>query len=302
MVAMTQLRDVDVDEAPLKNEATATEETPLEQRKHKSKAVKFPTDKVKKSKVTSKNVEVAQEVTNTTKSSKPIDYKKRYDDLKKHYDRKLGEWKHNKEELLAQVNSTQPKYQAPKTPEELATFRDDYPDVYDVVESVAHLQTQEQLGAIEAKVEQLTQREQAVVQREAESTLMAMQPDFREIRESESFHEWASVQPEVVQGWIYENTTDPTLASKAIDLYKLEAGIAIKRGNKESEVIKEEEKDSRGSAADSISVHTKVEPDPSTQEKIWTTSEISSMSEYEYEEFAEDIENAQREGRIIRDT
>ena len=51
---------------------------------------------------------------------KKPDYKKRYDDLKRHYDTKLNEFKHREEELLTQVQ--QPEYTAPKTEEELVKF------------------------------------------------------------------------------------------------------------------------------------------------------------------------------------
>tara|TARA_R110001606_G_scaffold1714_3_gene6515 strand:- start:672 stop:1133 length:462 start_codon:yes stop_codon:yes gene_type:complete len=71
---------------------------------------------------------------------KKPDYKKRYDDLKKHYDSKLNEFKSREEDLLTQVK--QPEYRAPKSPEELEKFKTDYPDVYEVVETVAHMQSE----------------------------------------------------------------------------------------------------------------------------------------------------------------
>jgi len=66
---------------------------------------------------------------------KKVDFKKRYDDLKKHYDRKLGDWKSKEQSLKAEMLAGRTTYVAPKTPEELATFREDYPDVFDVVET-----------------------------------------------------------------------------------------------------------------------------------------------------------------------
>jgi len=73
---------------------------------------------------------------------KKVDFKKRYDDLKKHYDRKLGDWRSKEQALKAEMLSNRPTYTTPKTPEELATFREDYPDVYDVVETVAHMRAE----------------------------------------------------------------------------------------------------------------------------------------------------------------
>ena len=68
------------------------------------------------------------------------DYKKRYDDLKTYYDQKLNEWKQEKEILAAQTNVAEKEqaYAPPKTKEELEQFKDKYPDVYQVVETISH--------------------------------------------------------------------------------------------------------------------------------------------------------------------
>lgn len=231
---------------------------------------------------------------------KKVDYKKRYDDLKKHYDTKLGEWRGKEAEMKADIIANRPKYQAPKTPEELATFREEYPDVYDVVETVAHMRSQEQISDLQEKVEILSHREQEVVRREAEQELLSIHPDFREIRDSEDFHEWAKVQPEAIQSWIYENTGDSTLASRAIDLYKKDAGITSSTNDAgiSTEAVQVTE-DPRGSAADSVKVTTKTD-DPQSQEKIWTTSEIAQLSVNQYEKLQSELDRAFEEGRIVK--
>jgi hypothetical protein len=58
------------------------------------------------------NVEVEELESKKDTPYKRPDYKKRYDDLKRHYDTKLNEFKHREEELLTQVQ--QPEYVAPK--------------------------------------------------------------------------------------------------------------------------------------------------------------------------------------------
>ena len=97
---------------------------------------------------------------------KKPDYKKRYDDLKRHYDTKLNEFKHREEELLNQVQ--QPEYVAPKTEEELEKFKTDYPDVYEVVETVAHMQSESKAKVLEERLSKLQQREQELLQKDAE--------------------------------------------------------------------------------------------------------------------------------------
>ena len=68
---------------------------------------------------------------------KRTNYKKRYDDLKKHYDQKLAEFKQTEQELRAEAMQAQPAYSPPKSEEELESFRQEYPDLYNTVETVA---------------------------------------------------------------------------------------------------------------------------------------------------------------------
>jgi 23S rRNA maturation mini-RNase III len=228
---------------------------------------------------------------------KKVDYKKRYDDLKRHYDRKLGEWKSKEETLKAEAQAARPQYKAPKTPEDLATFREEYPDVYDVVETVAHLRAEEQLAELKAKVNSLSEREQQLVRRDAEQQLLAAHPDFSEIKESEDFHEWAAEQPEEIQGWIYRNATNAKLASRAIDLYKKDRGIATATETKPKQA--QVKKKAEASAAEAVSVKKKAS-EPSGKDKIWTTSEISRLSVQQYEAMSNELDAAFREGRIVK--
>ena len=163
----------------------------------------------------------------TTEKYKKVDFKKRYDDLKRHYDRKLGDWKAKEQALKAEMLAGRTTYVAPKTPEELATFKEDYPDVFDVVETVAHMRAEEQLATLKEQVSQLSEKESISNRRAAEQELLNVHPDFREIRDSEEFHDWARVQPDAIQDWIYNNTGDASLAGRAIELYKLDAGITL---------------------------------------------------------------------------
>ena len=228
---------------------------------------------------------------------KKVDFKKRYDDLKKHYDRKLGDWKSKEQALKAEMLAGRTTYVAPKTPEELATFKEDYPDVFDVVETVAHMRAEEQLASLQEQVSQLSEKESVSNRRAAEQELLNVHPDFKAIRDSEDFHDWARVQPEAIQDWIYKNTGDASLAGRAIELYKLDAGISNKPTEAKSKT-KSPIVDSRGSAADAVSVKAKTQ-DPTPQEKTWTTSEIANLSIDQYEKFQPQIDEAFKEGRIV---
>ena len=227
--------------------------------------------------------------TTKDKPYKRPDYKKRYDDLKKHYDSKLNEFKSREEELLNQVQ--QPEYTAPKTEEELEKFKNDYPDVYEVVETVAHMQSESKAKVLEERLSKLQERENDLIRQDAEKRLNERHPDFEDIRTSDDFHTWAKEQPESIQNWIYSNADDADLASRALDLFKKDFGI-------EPTKTKSSSKPTKQSAADMVSTKTTtVEP---KQEKVWSEREIAALSMAEFDKYEKDISDAMQEGRITK--
>jgi hypothetical protein len=236
------------------------------------------------------NVEVEAE--SKDKPYKRPNYKKRYDDLKKHYDSKLNEFKAREQELLDEATKNRTDYQAPKTEEELEQFKKEYPDVYEVVETVAHLQSESKAKVLEERLSKLQQREQDLIRQDAEKRLMERHPDFEDIRNSDEFHGWATEQPQSIQDWVYSNSDDADLASRALDLFKKDLGFDVPQDKKSSS------KPTRQSAADLVSTKTtSVEP---KQEKIWSEREIAALSMDEFDKFEEDISLAMQEGRITK--
>ena len=223
---------------------------------------------------------------------KKPDYKKRYDDLKKHYDSKLNEFKSREQELLEEAASNRPAYKAPKSPEELERFREEYPDMYEVVETVAHMQSESKAKVLEERISKLQERETQLVRQSAEERLMERHPDFQEIKNSDDFHVWAKEQPSDIQKWIYENSSDANLASRALDLFKKDIGLETSNSKPSSN------KPTKGSAADMVS--TKTTSVDSKQEKVWSEKEIAAMSMAEYDKYESAINDAWQEGRITK--
>ena len=222
---------------------------------------------------------------------KKPDYKKRYDDLKRHYDSKLNEFKSREEELLDEATKNRTEYKAPKTEEELEEFKNSYPDVYEVVETVAHMQSESKAKVLEERLSKLQEREAEISQQEAEKRLKEKHPDFDDVRNSDDFHGWAKEQPKSIQDWIYKNADDADLASRAIDLFKKDIGLNTPEKKKSSS------KQTK-SAADMVSTKTtSVEP---TQEKIWSEKEIAAMSMAEFDKYESEISEAMQQGRIIK--
>ena len=229
--------------------------------------------------------------TNKDKPYKRPNYKKRYDDLKKHYDYKLNEFRNREQELLEEATKNRTNYKAPKTEEELEEFKNNYPDVYEVVETVAHLQSESKAKVLEERLSKLQERENQLIRQDAEKRLMEKHPDFEDIRNSDDFHGWAKQQPKSIQDWIYKNAGDADLASRALDLFKKDFGIEPVKTRSSS-------KKTRQSAADMVSTKTtSVEP---KQQKVWSEREIAAMSMAEFDKYEEDISNAMQEGRIVK--
>ena len=224
---------------------------------------------------------------------KRANYKKRYDDLKKHYDDRVSQFKQREQELLAEARSSHPQYEVPKSAEEIERFKQEYPDLYDTVETVAHLQSERQVEELQGQLSAIQQREADIMRREAETGLRDRHPDFEEIRTDENFHEWAKEQPEEIQDWIYKNPDNISLASKAIDLYKMDSGVASTSRRRQSQQSRE------GSAADMVSTKTTtVDVDRGT--KIWTEREIAAMSLDEFDAREDEINKALTEGRVVQ--
>ena len=221
---------------------------------------------------------------------KKPDYKKRYDDLKKHYDSKLNQFKSREQELIEEATKNRPTYKAPKSPEDLEKFKNEYPDVYDVVETVAHMQSESKAKVLEERLSKLQERETQLIRESAEQRLQEKHPDFEDIKNSDDFHGWAKEQHTSIQDWIYNNADDADLASRALDLFKKDIGIEPTMTKSSSK------KPTKQSAADMVSTKTQsIEPN---QQKIWSLREIDAMSVQQFDKFEKEISDAMQEGRI----
>ena len=217
-------------------------------------------------------------------------FKKRYDDLKKHYDSTINKHKEEVRSLRTQLESSTQQFVAPKSKEELEAWRKEYPDVYDMVETIAMNKATTQSAELESKFKNLQVQQEQIKKEKAEVELLKIHPDFNEIREKEEFHQWAEKQDPTIQGWLYENTSNAKLAARAIDLYKMDVG--------QSKLTKKEEKDVKKEAAKAISKTRKAVDSDAPKKKVWTTSEISKLKPHEFEKFEKDIDLARLEGRI----
>jgi hypothetical protein len=217
-------------------------------------------------------------------------FKKRYDDLKKHYDSTINKHKDEVRSLRSQLESSTRQFVPPKSKEELEAWRKEYPDVYEMVETIAMNKATTRTAELEDKYKNLQLQQEQIAKEKAEVELLKLHPDFAELRSKDEFHEWVAKQDPTIQGWLYENTSNAQLAARAIDLYKMDTG--------ESKLTKKEEKDVKKEAAKAISKTKKSTESDIPKKKIWTTTEIASLKPHQFEKHEKEIDLARLEGRI----
>ena len=235
---------------------------------------------------------------NATNESDTHDYKKRYSDLKKHYDTKLNEWKQQQELLQAELSMAEQSKalpELPKSEEELEEFRTKYPDVYDVVETISSLKASDKVREIEGRLEDLKVKEQEAIVQTAEQELLSLHPDFEGLKEDQKFLDWLDEQPQSISDGIYKNNTDTKWAARVIDLFKADIGQVSKtRSTKRS-------KQSPRRAAETVTKtkQRRYIEDLQDDTKVWTVAEISKLKPREFALVEKQIDKAAKEGRVV---
>ena len=218
-------------------------------------------------------------------------FKKRYGDLRRHMQEKDKEIQTQIEDLKRQLSETTKKeIKLPKSEEDIEAWAEQYPDVAAIVETIAIKKAKEQSSAIEERVKALDEMQSNVTREKAETQLLQFHPDFNEIKDEDSFHDWADEQPKWVQDALYENQNDARSAARAIDLYKADMGIANKKAK------------STGDAAKSVNTKgSRNTPQTDEAKSYLKESQVNKMSSAEYEKNADTIMESIRSGKFIYD-
>lgn len=219
-------------------------------------------------------------------------FKKRYGDLRRHTQEKERNYEDRIKKLEEQLNESAAQgIKLPTSDEDLDKWAAEYPDVAAIVETIAIKKAREQSKELEDRVKAIDEMRYEATREKAEAELMRLHPDFGEIRDSDDFHEWAEEQPKWVQDALYENTEDARSASRAIDLYKSDRGIA-----------KTKSKNTDKDAAKSVGTKsTRTRPETDETSNYLKESQVNKMSPQEYEKYADDIMESIRTGKFIYD-
>ena len=219
-------------------------------------------------------------------------FKKRYGDLRRHSQKKEEEFNAKIAALEAKLDkASKQELVLPKTDEELEAWSKEYPDVAGIIESIADKKAKASANALEERMAELEELRVNATREKAEAELIKMHPDFVEIREDDTFHNWAKDQPKWVQDALYENVDDAKSVARVIDLYKVDKGITKVKKSSSSDKA----------AASSVKTKSAATPEPDEASKYIKESEVEAMSIKEYEKRQEEILDAQRNGRFIYD-
>jgi len=241
--------------------------------------------------------ETVKEAETTEKEEEPTSaeektFKKRYGDLRRHSQEKEKEFQKQLDDLKSQLEkATKKEIKLPKTEAEIEEWTKEYPDVAQIVETIAIKKAREQSAALEGEIKRINEMSAEALKDKAEAELMRIHPDFADIRDSDDFHEWADQQPKWVQDALYENDNDARSAARAIDLYKADKGLNVKSKTKTSK-----------SAATEIKTKSeKSIPDAEGKATKILESDVQKMSADQYEKNADMIMDAIRSGNFIYD-
>ena len=213
-------------------------------------------------------------------------FKKRYDDLKRHYDETIS--KHKDDVLkLKKENEAISKKPIFKSQEEIEEWRKEYPEMY---ESVMQLTTEATMKSKQEMEEQLLEvkKQQAQIAKDkAEVELSKKHPDYKDLANDDDFYDWTRGQPKYIQD-VIDKSYDAKEIAFVLEKYKYDRGISNKKVTN-TDVKKE--------AAKAVS-KTKPSETPS-EKKTWKWSEIQKMKPDIYAKFEKEIDIANREGRIV---
>ena len=153
--------------------------------------------------------------------------------------------------------------------------------------------TAEEVQELRNEIERLSRTEKNLKVKGAYQELLALHPDFAEIKKSDEFKAWLQEQPPSISDGILKNNEDVRWASRILDLYKADTGPKTKRGRPRKDT---------SSAADVVRMPSaiSVSTESGKNKKVWTTSEIRKLKPHEFDKLEAELDQANAEGRIVK--
>ena len=151
-----------------------------------------------------------------------IDFKKRYDDLKRHYDSKLQEWKDEKQDMVSRLSANQnSEAEVQKNDSSLDQFKNQYPDVYDAIDKISASKS-------DLKVKQL------------EQDLLSLKEKEVQLEKDKAYQEYSAVEEAVDQLDILTHQVTALNAAISMEVDHAEAILRVELGSKVNEMSSKE--------------------------------------------------------------
>ena len=182
------------------------------------------------------------------------------------------------------ASATKQQIRFPTSQKEVADWVKKYPDVANIIDTIAQKRSLEALAMGEKRMEGLKKLEGEISRGKAENLLRKAHPDFDKIRANPAFHKWAKVQPKYIQDALYKNSNDPHAAARAIDLFKADLGA---RGSNKS-------------AAASVGRSPTAAPSGGTRARF-KESQVDAMTSVEFEKNEDAILESIKRGEFEYD-
>lgn len=209
-------------------------------------------------------------------------FKKRYSDLRSFSAKRENELKEQLEAAKRQLaEATSNKMKFPKTEDELTEWAQKYPDVYDMIVTIAKKNAIEVNKDVDERLKAQSAREHAYAKQKAYDELVTAHPDFPTLVSSDDFVSWLDTQPLYIYNALYENETDSHEAIRAVDLYKADRNLKPKT----------RKQDDTRDAARTVPNGSLVSA-PAPDELTWTESKVAKLSWKDQEKHLEAIEKA----------
>jgi hypothetical protein len=237
--------------------------------------------------------EETQEETKAQEDDSSLDaeeksFKKRYGDLRRHMQEKEKEW-NEKLESIRKGKETE-SIVAPKSDEDIISWSKKYPDVAGIVQKIAEQRAKEMFSKAEKRLQELDDAHTETLRMKAENVIRKSHDDFDELRQSDEFHNWVEEQPKWVKDALYENMDDPASVIRVIDLYKVDNGLTPSA-----------KLDTKKAAASAITKGSRASIDVKGLKGNIKESDVAKMSDKEFENMQDQINEAMRKGKFVYD-
>lgn len=250
-------------------------------------------DEEKNKKEEGENTDAKDPTVEAIEKQEDATWQKRYGDLRRHLQKKEGEWQKQLDDLTKKVEQGS-EVTLPKTEEDLKQFMEDYPDLAAVIRTMAIKEASSTSEAISERLEKVEELEKQVNREKVLNQVRKTHSDLDEIAQSNEFYNWVVEKGDWVEKAVYGDNQSAQPVIDALTLYKTEKGLTSSKSKSKS-------RSNDADAAADVNVRGGAKPSDdvdNANQKIWTESEISQLSDEEFIELEDELQKAAREGRI----